>query len=286
MLFVKRKWVLLLGNEALMGNTVHSTAVIGSDVILGDNIVIGPYAVIEGSIVVGDGTEIGAHAVVSGWTTMGRGNRIFPHAAVGFDPQDKKYKRGDKTLLEIGDYNIFREFSTTHRGTVEGGGVTRVGDNNLFMAYSHVAHDCVVGNGCVLANSGTLAGHVMVDDFVIVGGLSAVHQFCRLGKHAMVGGCSRVVQDVPPYSLCVGGPALVYNLNAIGLRRAGVTADSMKPLKEAFRIMFHSGLARNTAMDQIERDVQLTDHVKHLLDFARTSERGLCGSVKEPLSGE
>ncbi|MEI6437910.1 MAG: acyl-ACP--UDP-N-acetylglucosamine O-acyltransferase [Candidatus Omnitrophota bacterium] len=269
-----------------MPNTIHATAIIGPDVKLGENIIIGPYAVIEGEVSLGDGTEVGAHAVVSGWTKVGKGNRIFPHAAVGFDPQDKKYKRGDKTFLEVSDNNIFREFCTIHRGTIEGNGVTRIGSNNLFMAYSHVAHDCVVGNGCVLANSGTLAGHVTVEDFVIVGGLSAVHQFCRVGKNAMIGGCSRVVQDVPPYSLCVGGPALVYNLNAIGLRRAGVTSDSMKQLKEAFRIMFHSGLAKNSAVEQIERDVQLTEHVKHLLDFAKASERGLCGSVKEPSNAE
>jgi UDP-N-acetylglucosamine acyltransferase len=269
-----------------MSNTIHSTAVIGPNVKLGVNVVIGPYAVIDGDVTLGDGTEIGAHAVVSGWTTLGRGNRVFPHAAVGFDPQDKKYKRGDKTYLLAGDNNNFREFCSIHRGTVEGGGTTRIGDGNLFMAYSHVAHDCVVGNGCVFANSGTLAGHVTVEDFVIVGGLSAVHQFCRLGKNAMIGGCSRVVQDVPPYSLCVGGPALVYNLNAIGLRRAGVTAESMKHLKEAFRIMFHSGLAKNTAIEQIEKDVTLTEHVKHLLDFAKDSERGLCGSAKEPSSGD
>ncbi len=269
-----------------MANKIHSTAIIASDVKLGDNLVIGPYAVLEGEIVLGDNIEVGAHAVVSGWTTLGRGNRIFPHAAIGFDPQDKKYKCGDKTFLEVGENNIFREFCTIHRGTLEGSAITRIGSNNLFMAYAHVAHDCIVGDGCVLANSGTLAGHVTVEDQVIVGGLSAVHQFCRVGRNAMIGGCSRVVQDVPPYSLCVGGPALVYNLNAIGLRRAGVTAESMKHLKEAFRIMFHSGLAKNTAVEQIEKDVQLTDHVKHLLDFAKASERGLCGSVKEPSSGE
>ncbi|MBF0386599.1 MAG: acyl-ACP--UDP-N-acetylglucosamine O-acyltransferase [Candidatus Omnitrophica bacterium] len=269
-----------------MSNKIHATAIIGPEVKLGKNIVIGPYAVIDGEVSLGDGTEVGAHAVLAGWTRFGRDNRIFPHAAIGFDPQDKKYKRGEKTLLEIGEKNVFREFCTIHRGTVEGLGITRIGDNNLFMAYSHVAHDCVVGNGCVLANSGTLAGHVTVEDHVIVGGLSAVHQFCRVGKNAMIGGCSRVVQDVPPYSLCVGGPALVYNLNAIGLRRAGITADSMKHLKEAFRIMFHSGLAKQTAIEQIEREVRLTDHVKHLLDFAKGSERGLCGSVKEPSNGE
>jgi UDP-N-acetylglucosamine acyltransferase len=269
-----------------MANKIHSTSIIGPDVKLGSNIIVGPYAVIEGDVTLGNDTEVGAHAVVTGWTKIGRGNRIFPHAAVGFDPQDRKYKRGDKTFLEVGDNNIFREFCTVHRGTLEGGGITRVGSNNLFMAYSHVAHDCVVGNGCVLANSGTLAGHVIVEDFAIVGGLSAVHQFCRVGKNAMIGGCSRVVQDVPPYSLCVGGPALVYNLNAVGLRRSGMSASSMKQLKEAFRIMFHSGLAKNSAIEQIEKEVSMTEQVKHLLDFAKTSERGLCGSVKEPSNGE
>jgi UDP-N-acetylglucosamine acyltransferase len=269
-----------------MANQIHPTAVIGPQVKLGDNLLIGPYAVLDGEVVLGDNTEVGAHATVSGWATIGKGCRIFPHASIGSDPQDKKYKRGDKTSLVIGDNNIFREFVTINRGTTEGGAVTHIGNNNLFMAYAHVAHDCTVGNDCVFANSGTLAGHVVVEDRVVIGGLTAIHQFCRVGTMAMIGGCSRVIQDIPPYSLCVGGPALVYNLNAVGLRRAGMSASQMKHLKEAFRLMFHSGLAKTSAVDQIEKEVEQIGEVKHLVEFAKASSRGLCGSAKEPSSGE
>jgi UDP-N-acetylglucosamine acyltransferase len=269
-----------------MANQIHSTAVISFQATLGDNIVIGPYVVIEGDVSLADGVEIGAHATISGWTKIGKNCRIFPHASVGYDPQDKKYKRGEVTFLEIGENNIIREFVTINRGTIDGGSMTRIGNNNLLMAYAHVAHDCKVGNDCVIANAGTLAGHVVVGDNVILGGLAAVHQFCRIGKQAMIGGCSRVTQDIPPYSLCVGGPALIYNLNAIGLKRSGMTSSSMKPLKEAFRIMFHSGLAKNNAIEQVEKEVEQTPEVKHLIEFAKASERGLCGSVKEPSSGD
>lgn len=265
-----------------MTNNIHPTAIIGPGVKLGDDISIGAYAVVDGEITLGDHVDIAAHAVVTGWTTIGEGCRIFSHAVIGGDPQDKKHKRGDKTVLEIGKNNIFREFVTINRGTVEGGGLTRVGDNNLLMAYAHVAHDCSVGSNCVFANSGTLGGHVVVEDRAIIGGLTAVHQFCRVGTMAMIGGCSRVIQDVPPYALCVGGPAVVYNLNAVGLRRGGMVASQMKHLKEAFRILFYSGLAKPTAIKQIEKNVEQIAEVKHLVDFARASERGLCGSAKEP----
>jgi UDP-N-acetylglucosamine acyltransferase len=269
-----------------MANHIHSTAVIASTVKLGDGIAIGPYAVIDGEVTLGDHVEVAAHATLGGTTTIGQGCRIFPHASIGSDPQDKKYKKGEVTALEIGKDNIFREFVTINRGTIAGGGITRIGSNNLFMAYAHVAHDCKVGNDCVFANAGTLAGHVVVEDKAIIGGLSALHQFCRVGVMAMVGGCSRVIQDVPPYALCVGSPAVVYNINAVGLRRAGITASSMKPLKEAYRILFFSGLARSNAIEQINKDITLTPEVRHLLDFAAASERGLCGSAKEFSAGE
>ena len=263
-----------------MANSIHSTAIIATSVKLGDNITVGPYAVVEGEVSLGDNVEVGAHAVVAGWTAVGRDNRIFPHAAIGFDPQDKKYKRGDKTFLEIGDGNVFREFCTIHRGTVEGGGVTRIGSGNLFMAYSHVAHDDVIGDGCVMANCATLAGHVEVGDFAIVGGLAAVHQFCRIGKNVMIGGCSRITQDVPPFALCNGSPGLIYGLNAVGLKRAGLTSASLKTLKEAFRIMFSEGLAKSTAIERVEKEIGQTAEVRHLLDFVKASERGLCAFVK------
>jgi UDP-N-acetylglucosamine acyltransferase len=269
-----------------MGKNIHPTAVISPEVRLGTDVTVGPYAVIEGEVLLGDRVEVGAHATISGWTTLGSGCRIFPHASVGSDPQDKKYKRGERTTLVVGSNNVFREFVTINRGTAEGGGVTRIGDNNLFMAYSHVAHDCTVGNDCIFANSGTLAGHVTVGDRAIIGGLSAVHQFCRIGAMAMVGGCSRVIQDIPPFSLCVGSPALVYNLNVVGLKRSGMTASAMKHLKEAFRILVHSGLARTSALDHIERSVEATPEVKALVEFVKSSERGLCGSAKEGASAD
>lgn len=267
-----------------MANIIHPTAIIGPDVKLGDGVSVGAYAVVDGVVSLGDHVEIAAHAVVSGWTTIGPGCRIFAHAAIGGDPQDKKHKRGDKTSLEIGKNNIFREFVTVNRGTVEGGGLTRIGNNNLFMAYAHVAHDCQVGNDCVFANSGTLAGHVVVEDHAILGGLSAVHQFCRIGTMSMVGGCSRVIQDVPPYALCVGSPSLIYNINVVGLRRGGMTASRMKHLKEAFRLLFYSGLSKPSAIREIEKNMEVIPEVKHLVAFAKASERGLCGSSKEPSS--
>ena len=263
-----------------MSNIIHPTAVISPEVKLGDHIVIGAYAVIEGEVSLGNHVEIGTHATVCGWTTIGDGNRIFPYAAIGSDPQDKKYKRGDKTCLQIGDNNVFREFVTMNRGTTEGGGLTKIGDRNLFMAYAHVAHDCIVGNDNVFANVATLAGHVTVENRVIIGGLAAVHQFVRLGEMGMIGGCSRVTQDVPPYSLCNGNPALIYGVNSIGLRRAEVSAPNIKVIKSAFRIFFNSGLSRPTAIDRVENEVELTDEVRHLVKFVSGSERGLCGSVK------
>lgn len=263
-----------------MSNVIHSTALIGPKVQLGNNISIGPYAVVDGEVVIGDGVEIGAHAVVSGWTKIGANNRIFAHAAIGGDPQDKKYKRGDKTFLEVGENNVFREFVTINRGTSEGGGKTVVGSNNLFMAYSHVAHDCTVGNDNVFANVATLAGHVVVEDRATIGGLSGVHQFVRIGTMAMIGGCSRVTQDAPPFALCNGVPALIYGLNAVGLKRAGMKINDVKRLKEAFRIMFHSQLAKTTAVERIEKEIEPSPEVLHLLNFVKSSERGLCGSVK------
>jgi UDP-N-acetylglucosamine acyltransferase len=263
-----------------MANTIHPTAVIAPSVKLGDNISIAPYVVIDGEVTLGDHVEVGSHATVSGWAKIGAGCRVFPHAAIGADPQDKKYRRGEKTFLEIGENNVIREFVTINRGTIDGGGTTRIGSNNLFMAYAHVAHDCQVGNGCVFANSATMAGHVVVEDFVIIGGLTGVHQFCRIGKNAMIGGCSRITQDVPPFALCNGVPGLIYGLNAVGLKRAGMKASGLKVLKEAFRIMFSEGLAKPTAIERVEKEIELLPEVKHLLDFVKGSERGLCGSVK------
>ncbi|NLE64414.1 MAG: acyl-ACP--UDP-N-acetylglucosamine O-acyltransferase [Elusimicrobia bacterium] len=254
---------------------IHPTAVIGPDVKLADNVRIGPYVVIDGDVTIGSGTEIGAHTTISGWTRIGEGNRIFPHASIGQDPQDKKHKRDDKTWLEIGSNNVFREFTTANRGTIDGGGVTRIGNGNLFMAYSHAAHDCQVGDGCVLANSVALAGHVHVEDRAIVGGLVGVHQFVRIGTMSMIGGCTKVSQDIPPFAMSVGIPALVYGLNIVGLRRSQMPTESIKALKEAFRVLFFSGLSRSSALERVEREVPQGPDVRRLVEFVRSSERGV-----------
>ncbi len=265
-----------------MANRIHDTAVIGSRVKLGDNLTIGPYAVIDGDVTLFDDVEIGAHATISGGTTIGAGCRIFPHASIGQDPQDKKHKPGDKTFLEIGEGNVFREFVTMNCGTLEGGGITRIGNRNLFMAYAHVAHDCAVGDDNVFANVATLAGHVTVEDRVVIGGLTAVHQFVHLGKMAMLGGCSKITQDVPPYGLCDGNPAMVYGVNVIGLKRAQVSLNSLKLLKEAFRILFYSGLAKATAAHKIETEIEPVEEIQHLLRFVKASERGLIKGARLP----
>lgn len=258
-----------------MANTIHPTAVIGPDVKLGDNIIISPYVVIEGEVTIGDGTEIGSNATISGPTTIGKGNRIFPNVSIGTDPQDKKYQRGQRTFLEIGDNNVFREFVTANRGTLEGAVTTRIGSRNLFMAYAHVAHDCQVGNDCVFANLATLAGHVTVGDHAIIGGLTGVHQFVRIGARAMIGGCSKLAQDVPPFCLCDGNPPVLYGLNVVGLKRAQMPHSTLKLLKEASRILFHSGLSKSTGVERVENEVELVPEVKVLLDFVKSSERGI-----------
>jgi UDP-N-acetylglucosamine acyltransferase len=262
-----------------MSNTIHPTAIIAPSVKLGDNVSVGPYTVLEGEVTIGDNVEIQSHCLIKGYTKIGKGCRIFPGAMIGNEPQDKKYKPGAKTFLEIGENNTIREYCTLQPGTVEGGGITRVGNSNLFMAYCHVAHDCMVGSNCVFANVVTFAGHVVVEDRVTIGGLTGVHQYNRIGKMSMVGACSKIVQDIPPFAMCDGHPALVYNINAIGLKRGEVPLKTVKLIKEAFRILFYMGLGKTSAIEKIEKEVELVPEVRHLLDFARTSERGLCGAA-------
>jgi UDP-N-acetylglucosamine acyltransferase len=237
---------------------------------------VGAYAVVGPNVKVGAGTVIGPHAVIEGWTTIGEDCRIFSHAAVGFPPQDLKYK-GERTTLTIGDRTMVREFASVHIGTEGGGGATRVGSDCLLMACSHVAHDCTLGDHVILANAATLAGHVTVDDWVIVGGLTAVHQFARLGEHSMIGGCSAVPMDVPPYVTASGNRAKLYGLNTVGLKRRGFDDDSVKALKRAYRVLFQS---EEPMVDLVEQ-VKQTDEYRHspevrkLVEFIEKSERGV-----------
>lgn len=253
---------------------IHSTAIIDSSARLAADVDVGPYAVIGEQVRIGSGTRVGAHAVIDGWTEIGCDNRIFQFASVGAPPQDLKYA-GEETWLRIGDRNTIREFATLHRGTGDGGGLTRVGNDCLFMACSHVAHDCVVHDRVILANGAALAGHVEIEQSAILGGLSAVHQFCRVGCHTMISGGSMVTQDIPPYTLAQGDRAKTVGLNLIGLKRRGFTETTLKGLKSAYRLVFRSGLRLEQALEQIETELETTSELAHFIEFIKSSERGI-----------
>lgn len=252
---------------------IHSTAVISKKAYLDKDIEIGPYSVIGDNVKIGRGTKILNHVTIDGFTEIGKGNKIFSGAVIGSPPQDLKYK-GEESFLCIGKNNIIREFVTVNPGTKKNS--TRIGNNNLFMAYSHVAHDCHVGNRCIFANNATLAGHVVVEDEVVIGGLSAVHQFVHIGKLSIIGGCSKVVQDVPPYATCDGHPAKIYGINSIGLKRARISRDSIHQLKISFKILFHSGLSFSHALEEIQEKFKVfSQELSHLISFVKSSKRGL-----------
>jgi UDP-N-acetylglucosamine acyltransferase len=253
---------------------VHPTAVVHPEARLHESVEVGPFAVIGPKVQVGAGTKVGPHAVIEGDTTIGERNRIFQFASVGAVPQDLKYA-GEDTRLEIGDENVIREFTTLHIGTAGGGGVTRIGSRNLFMAYSHVAHDCQVGSGCILANSANLAGHVEVGDHVIFGGLSAVHQFTRIGMHAFIAGGAMVAMDVPPYCTAQGDRAELAGLNTVGLTRHGFSEDQIRRVKDAYKILFRSKLGLNEALSKLRAEHGGHSEIDLLLEFVASSKRGI-----------
>ena len=252
----------------------HPTAIIDRSATLAPDVVLGPYAVIGAGVVLGPGCRVGAHAVLEGPTTVGERCAISPHASLGSPPQDLKY-RGETTTLSIGSDNTFREFVTINRGTVGGGGTTRIGKGNLFMAYAHVAHDCLVGDGTIFANAATLAGHVTVEDGATVGAFSGVHQYCTVGRHAFVGGYTVVTQDALPYVKVVGNRAKAFGINTIGLERKGIPEDAIAALKRAYRILFQSGLNTSQATARIEQELSDHEECRYLLEFIRRSERGI-----------
>lgn len=258
---------------------IHPTAIVSPKANLADDINIGPYTIIGDNVAIGKSTQIGSYCVIEGNTTIGKFCEIFTGSVMGSRPQDLKYK-GEKNFLEIGDNNIIREYSTFNPGTGEGG-KTVIGSHNLFMAYAHVAHDCWVGNHCIIANNGTLAGHVTIEDKAIIGGLVAIHQFVRVGTLSIIGGCSKVVQDIPPYSTCDGHPARVYGLNLVGLRRHGVSQESIQQLNRAFKILFNSGLTIKHALENIEKEMSSpTLEVSYLINFIKSSQRGIVRSAR------
>lgn len=253
---------------------IHPTAVIESQDSLGANVTVGPYAVIEKDALIGDGCRIDAFAQIKGLTTLGRNNQVHSFACIGGAPQDLKYD-GEATRLEIGDSNCIREYVTINRGTAGGGGLTRIGSECLLMAYAHVAHDCLLGDGVILANAATLAGHVEIEDHAVVGGLSAVHQFVRIGRYAYIGGMSGVSKDVPPFMLIAGERGWLHGLNSVGLKRQGFDSRQMSSLKKAFKMIWRSGMPKQEALTKTLQEIENTPEVLSLVEFVRQSERGV-----------
>lgn len=251
---------------------IHPTAIINPKAQLAGDVSVGPYSVIDENVKIEKGTVIAGHCLITGFTKIGANCKIFNGAVIGTIPQDLKYK-GEKSFLEIGDNNIIREYVTINLGTKDG--KTIIGSDNLIMAYSHIAHDCRVGNFNVIANVGTLAGFVTIEDRVIIGGLVAIHQFVRVGTLSIMGGCSKVVQDVPPYCINDGHPAKAYGINSIGLERAGISGDIRRDLKNAFKILFKSQLLMKDAVKKVEAEIPLSNEVMHLIEFIKNSQRGI-----------
>jgi len=254
---------------------IHPTAIVHPGAVLGVDVEIGPFAVIGEHVKIGRGTKVGASSVVEGWTEIGENNQIFHLTSVGAVPQDLKYK-GEETYLKIGNGNIIREFATIHLGTVTGDGETTIGNNNLFMAYCHVAHDCHIGNHVIMANGSTLAGHVTVEDFAILGGLSAVHQFTRVGESSMLSGGAMVGQDVLPYTVASGNRATSAGLNTVGLKRRGFSPEVISNIKKAYRIIIRSGLRLEESLRKVRSEIPLSPEIERFTVFAEKSERGLC----------
>jgi UDP-N-acetylglucosamine acyltransferase len=253
---------------------VHPRAEVSAKAILADDVVVGAYTVIGPDVEIGAGTWIGPHAVINGPTKIGRRNKIFQFASIGDAPQDKKYA-GEPTRLEIGDDNTFRECVTVNRGTTKDQHVTRIGNDNLFMANSHVAHDCQIGSHCVLANLATLGGHVVLGDWVIMGGLAAVHQFCKIGAHAFIANNAAVTRDVPPYVMAVGQPAEPHSVNSTGLARRGFGPDQVRQIKNAFRILYRQELKLEAAVAKLRELAATAPEVAPLVEFIGTSTRSL-----------
>lgn len=254
---------------------IHSTAIVDPKAEINRGVEIGPYSVIEKDVLIGEGTRIGPHVVIREGTTIGKRCQIFQFSSIGEAPQAVAY-RGEKTSLIIGDDNIMRECVTLHRGTVKGGGKTIIGDRNFFMAYAHVAHDCQIGNQVILANGATLAGHIMIEDYAIIGGLAAVHQFCRIGVYAFISGLTGVALDIPPYMLAAGNRAKLFGLNAVGLKRQNFSEETIRGLKTTYRIIFRSGLTLENATKKVEEsEISRVPEVQHLLHFIQQTKRGI-----------
>ena len=252
---------------------VHHTAIIHPKAQIGPQCEIGPYCVIGEHVALGDGCKLHSHVVIDGYTKLGRGNEIFPFASIGLKTQDLKWK-GGVTRTEIGDGNTFREYVTIHSATGDGE-VTRVGSHNYILAYCHIAHNVTLGSHVIMSNVATLGGHVTVEDHAVIGGLAAVHQFCRVGKMSMIGGCSKIVQDVPPFMIVDGNPGETRTINKVGLERHGLSEEAQNALRHAYKILFREGLTIPNALAKIEQELPKLPEMQYLVNFVRTSERGI-----------
>ena len=261
--------MIVVGMENATSN-IHSTAVVHPDAKIGQGVIIGPGAVIGENVSIGDGTKIGANVVVGGWTTIGQRCELYPGSAVGLEPQDLKFK-GEKSFCNIGDETVIRECVTISRATGEGE-ETRIGNNCLFQACTHVAHNCIVGNNVIMSNCAGLAGHVIVEDRVVIGGIAGI---VKIGRNAMVGGMAKVVQDIPPYVIADGQPARVIGLNSVGLSRAGISEEVRHDLKQAFRIIYRSGFSLSRAIEEMEMQLNSSVEIENLLRFLRNADRGI-----------
>lgn len=254
---------------------IHKTAIVHEGARLDESVDVGPYCVIGDQVTIGEGTVLGPHVVIDGWTDIGSRCMIFQYASVGTVPQDLKYN-GEETKLTIGDEVIIREFATLNRGTVGGGGVTRVGNKNLLMAYCHVAHDCVIGDCVIMANNASLGGHVTVEDYAILGGFVGVHQFVRIGSYAMIAAMSGVPLDIPPYAIASGQRTKLYGLNVTGLRRHGFDHERIGAIKKAYKILFQSGSILADALGRVESELADSKDAMYMASFIRNSDRGVC----------
>jgi UDP-N-acetylglucosamine acyltransferase len=253
---------------------IHQTAIIDPSAVIGDNVKVGPYSVIGPKVVIGEGTEIASHVVINGPTKIGKNNRIFQFSSIGEEPQDKKF-HGEDTTLEIGDNNLIRESVTINRGTVQGGGVTRIGSNNWIMAYVHIAHDCIIGNDNIFANNASLAGHVIIDDFVILGGFTLISQFNYMGSHSFSAMGSVISRNVPPYVLVSGHMAKPFGINVEGLRRRNFTDLQIKNIRQAYKLLYRSGYKLEEAETLIENIKQESDEISLLSDFLKNQDGGI-----------
>lgn len=264
----------VIENSIKSNPLVSDKAIVDKSAIIADNVVISPFSIIGANVEIGEGTWVGPHVVINGPTKIGKNNKIFQFSSIGEAPQDKKYN-GEPTRLEIGDDNVFRECTTISRGTPAGGGLTRIGNNNLFMAYVHIAHDCTVKNNTTFSNNASLAGHVTVDDHANLGGFVGVHQFCNIGSHAFCAGASVILKDVLPFIMVSGHPAQVYGLNVEGLKRRQFTPDEILVLKRAYKVLYRQGMVLDDAIAKMEEMIPECSHIQTLIEAIRKSERGI-----------